>query len=200
MKTITQKINLYNFEELNSDAQQVAKSKVAEYVGIDWIVDDCFLIELPQAIIDKVSKKHDKVRKFYENTTEPLLWNNRNLRFDLLNRYVDISKAMEVKDMEVFLLFADVKMNNENPYLNIANIDLKDGSVIFDSYAQTDAEEEEQIRIEKKIEELLESVKYYTLKSLDASYEYMYSDEFITDTAEANGIMFYENGAIYFVY
>ena len=48
-------------------------------------------------------------------------------------------------------------MNNEKPYLNIANIDLKDGSVIFDSYAQT-------------------------------------------DTAEANTIMFYENGAIYFVY
>lgn len=198
MKTIT--INVYNFNELASDAQNNARNNIVNLMNIRDIVDDCYLLEFSYERIQEVSKKHKQVSDFYNKYNSPIVENNRNITFDINNDYVDISGAIELSSLELFLLFADIEMHSDKPYLNIDTVEFTDGGIVhFDVFAQTETERKEQIKIEKRFSELLKEVENAALSSIKDRYDYMHSDAHVIDIAKMNNIMFYEDGSLYFM-
>ena len=191
MRTIRTKV--YKFDELSEQAKQVAIEEVRnEYYDYndfsEWAIDNCGLLEPP----------HKELEDLFGQTYDfPLIKNNRKVFFSSgRNRYIDISKAMEITNHSQFLLWLGIKEDDflcEDDYF-IVDYKIGEDTIEFDT---TDWS----IEFTKKQEEILENavVKFEEhcediLKRIEADIDYRFTDEAIIEDIEANDYEFLNNG------
>jgi len=192
MRTIETKV--FNYEELNKEAQDNAIEAVRETYenGNDfweWAVDDCALFE---------PREKELIELFGEDYNFPLIKNTReSIYFDTdRNRFLDCEKAMEITNKRQFLLWLGIDTNIEG--LNEIEFDIftsnyrnADTVINFDNYSSDF--DEVIYNAENKFKDLIEDV----LERIEADIDYRFTDEAIIEDIEANGYEFTEDGAIY---
>lgn len=191
MKTIN--ITLYKFDELSKEAQEKAiedkREKQYRYNDFfDWIIDDCCLLEPPHKELKQLYKKLKIEPK------EILIKNNRKVYFDFYDKYINISEAMEIQDNYIFLKWLGLNDRLINKITfeigkDTINIDL-------DYYKDCNLTKIEEDKIQKAVEKFEDHCKDI-LNSLEESYNYCFTDEFITDELINLDYDFKENGEIY---
>lgn len=197
--TITKKIDLYNIDELKDSAKYNAIENVYNSIGSYGLVDNCFLLELPQKEIDKRIKENKRIKDFYSKNGI-LLKNTRQIYFDVDENFIDLTKAVKIKDISIFLEFIGIDPFPEKEYLMIYDFDFSsNGGVYFERYTQNDKEEEEQEVLINLLHSKIEEIENYTLERINQNYEYYCSEEYILEDQEANNYMFLENGGIFYL-
>lgn len=196
MKTITiiKEINIYNIDELKDSAKCNAFENVTSLIGPYELVDNCCLLEFPQKGIEKRIKENKRIRDFYSKN-DILLENTRQVYFDLYRNFIDLTEAVKIKDISIFLEFIGIDTFHEKEYLIIYDFDFSSkGEVYFERYAQNDKEEEEQEVLINFLHSKIKEIENYTLERIKQNYEYYCSEEYILEDQEANNYMFLENG------
>lgn len=192
--TITKEINLYNINELKDSAKYNAIENVTSLIDPYELVDNCSLLEFPQKEIKKRSKENKRIKNFYSKN-EILLENTREVYFDIYENFIDITKAVNIKDISIFLEYIGIDPYPEEEYLMIYDFDFSSkGEVYFEIYAQNDKEEEEQEVLINLLHSKIKEIENYTLERIKKDYEYCCSDEYILEDQEGNNYMFLENG------
>lgn len=191
MKTIN--ITLYKFQELSKEAQEKAienerENRYAYDFCIDYAIDDCYLLEPP----------HDELAQLYKKlkieSKDLLIKNNRKIYFDIYRKFIDISEAMEIQDDYIFLRWLGlndrlIKKVKFEIGKDTINIDLD----CFQDCTLTKIEED---KIQKAVEKF-ENHCVNILNNIEESYEYYYSDEYLSEILIDNDYDFKENGEIF---
>ena len=192
--TITKEVNLYNIDELKGNAKNNAIENVTSLIEPYGLVDNCFLLEFPQKEIEKRSKENKRIKDFYSKN-EILLENTRQVYFDIYENFIDLTKAVNIKDTSIFLEFIGIDPYPKEEYLMIYDFVFSSkGEVYFERYAQNDKEEEEQEVLINLLHSKIKEIENYTLERIKQYYEYCCSDEYILEDQEINNYMFLENG------
>lgn len=187
MRTIETKI--FKFEELNPEQQQQAIEKFREKLYqhndfAEWAIDDCFLLNPPHKEVVKLTT---------ELKDDILIKNNRTIYFDLgRGRHLDISKAMEVQDNDLFLKWlgvTDRMIREEIVYFTIGKdtIEFEENDYNIDFSGRD-------LRILKRAKEKFEDHCSQILKDIEASIDYNFTDEAIKESIECNDYEFTEDG------
>ena len=189
MKTIN--ITLYKFEELSKEAQQKAIENEKENTFdfcLDYVIDDCYLLEPP----------HEEIKKLYKKLKiqpkEILIKNNRKVYFDIYRKIIDISEAMEIQDNYFFLRWLGLNDRLINKITfeigkDTINIDL-------DIYQDCSLTKIEETKIDSAIEKF-ENHCRNILNNIEESYNYYYSDEHLSERLIDLDYDFKESGEIY---
>lgn len=192
--TITKEINLYNIDELKDSAKHNAIENVTNLIEPYELVDNCFLLEFSQKEIKKRIKENKRIRDFYSKN-DILLENTRQVYFDIYEKFIDLTKAVKIKDISIFLEFIGIDPYPKEEYLMVYDFDFSSkGDVYFERYAQNDKEEEEQEVLINLLHSKIKEIENYTLERIKKDYEYYSSEEYILEDQEANNYMFLENG------
>ena len=194
MRTIRTKV--YQFNELNDQAKQVAleeiRNRYYEYNDFaSWAIDDCALLEPPHKELEDL---------FGTEYDFPLIKNNRKVYFSLdRDRYIDISNAMEISSHNQFLLWLGI---NESDFLDEEGFSILDYKIGKDTieFDTTDW----RIEFTKEQETILESAKEKfeehcedILKRIERDIDYRVTDEAITEDILANDYEFTKDGKIF---
>lgn len=176
MRTIIK--NIYTFNELSEEAKKQAIENVRnsyyQYNDFsEWAIDDCYLLQ-PEELMNE----------------DILIKNNRKIYFSLdRDRYIDISKAMEIQNSVKFLkwLGLDKKLIDKIDY------DIKKDSIEFYNQSDKDFTENQQRKLdfaESKFNDHCEII----LERIEKDIDYRFEDESIIEDINSNNIEFYENG------
>ncbi len=191
MKTIN--ITLYKFEELSKEAQEKAIKDKRTFNEenndfLDWIIDDCYLLEPPHKEIEKLYKTLKIKPK------EILIKNNRKVYFDLYRKMIDISEAMEIQDDYIFLKWLGLN----DRLINKISFRIMEDTIEIeeDFYVEKELTITEENKIKKAVEKFEDHCNNI-LNNIKESYEYCFSDEFIEDELINNDYDFTENGETY---
>lgn len=199
MKTI--EIQLFKFDELDSDAKQYAVRQVMDrmlrYDEIgNWAIDDCYLFEPPHKDLyelfgDEWMKSMDK----------PILGNNRKVYFDTdRNRHLDADEAIIVNDEEKFLLWLGISKDLQQKITwEIKNgwVRCPDTKIIFEAYGyEYEFTKEEEIILENA-EDKFSDHMHEVLNRIENSIEYYLSEEYAEEEIQTNDYDFTEDGTIY---
>lgn len=183
MRTIRTKI--YSFDELSEEAKQVAIEQIRnsyyEYNDFsEWAIDDCSLLEPP----------HKELEDLFGQTYDfPLIKNNRKVFFSSgRNRYIDISKAMEITNHSQFLEWLGVNFEIE--------FSINPDRIIFDEDMEIEFSEEQENILGQAMNKFATHCEDI-LKRIEADIDYRFTDEAITEDIEANEYEFFSNGKQY---
>ncbi len=188
----TETIEIFKFEELNPEQQQQAIEKFREklYQNNDfaeWSIDNCYLLNPPHKEVVKLTT---------ELADDILIKNNRTIYFDLeRGRHLDISKAMEVQDNDLFLKWlgvTDRMIKEDNVHFTIGKdtIDFEENDYNID-FSDRD------LRILERAKEKFEDHCSQILKDIEADIDYRFTDEAIKEDIECNDYEFTEDGEQY---
>lgn len=187
MKTI--EIKLYKFSELSEEAKQKAiedtRNSYYEYNEFSkWAIDDCALLEpIEKELIKLFGKSYDF----------PLIKNNRKVYFSLdRNRYIDISKAMEIQNSTQFLTWLGLNKR----LIDKVDFTIGEDTIEFSNQSHlefTVIEEEKLSNAVSKFEDHCQNI----LKQIEDSIDFRFTDECIEEDLEANDYDFTEDGSIY---
>ena len=192
----THRTKVYQFNELNDQAKQVAleeiRNRYYEYNDFaSWAIDDCALLEPPHKELEDL---------FGTEYDFPLIENNRKVYFSLdRDRYIDISNAMEISSHNQFLLWLGI---NESDFLDEEGFSILDYKIGKDTieFDTTDW----RIEFTKEQETILESAKEKfeehcedILKRIERDIDYRVTDEAITEDILANDYEFTKDGKIF---
>ena len=184
------KTELYKFKELSEESKQKAielhRNNLYEYNDFSgWAIDDCFLLEPLHNELEKLGFKG-----------ELLIKNNRKIYFSLgRDRYIDISKAMEIQDNDLFL-----------KWLGVTDRMIKEGNVCFTigkdtiGFGENDYTKDftdRDLRILERAEDKFENHCNSILNSIEESIDWNYTDEAITESIECNDYEFTKDGKQY---
>ena len=188
MKTI--EIKLFSFDELSEESQKKAIEEQSNfnYENNDfseWIVDDCYLLEPEQKELEKLYKKNNLIYK------DLLIKNNRKIYFCLgRNRYLDISKGIEIQDDKLFLYWLGLTES----LIKKISFEIGDDEIFF--HEEIETTKKESVKLEKariKFSDYCEHI----LNSIEKSIDYYYEDEYIIEELKNNDELFLENGEKY---
>src|SRR5699024_4908493 len=114
MKTV--KTNIFRFDELSQKAKEKAINEVREQYYehnnfSQWAIDDDYILEPSQK----------ELKELFGKDYEPyFIKNKRNIYFSLdRNRYIDISKAVEITDEDMFLKWLGADLGEDKVYFTI---------------------------------------------------------------------------------
>ncbi len=183
MRTIETKV--YSFNELSEEAKQKAIETIRdinyEYNDFaEWAIDDCSLLEPMEKEISK-----------FKNYDFPLIKNNRKIYFSLgRNRYIDISRAMEIQDDKMFLNWLGI----DNRLIDKISFEIGKDTIDFEIHLElTEIQEQKLERAKEKFEDHCEDI----LNRIENDIDYRFSDEAIIEDIEANDYEFTEEGKRY---
>jgi hypothetical protein len=185
MRTIETKI--YQFNELSEKSKEVAiedfrENKYGDSYILDWIVDDCYLLE---------PKHDDLVASLGSLYKDLIIENNRKVYFSLdRDRHIDISNAMVIKDDYLFLKWLGLpdELIDEVSY-TIGRDTIYFEKYPFEEYPNQDIIDNAVEKFESHCEDIL--------RRIESSYEYQFSDEYIIDEIISNEYEFLDNGKIF---
>lgn len=187
-------IKLYKFNELSKEAQQKAIKNRRELNEnnndflLEWIIDDCYLLEPPHKEVEKLYKK---LKLEYKN---PLIKNSRKVYFDLYRKTIDISEGMKIQDNYIFLKWLGL---NDRLIEKVSFRILDDTIEIEqDFYHEKELTQTEENKINKAVEKF-EDHCTNILSNIEKSYEYYFTDEYIKDDLINNEYDFTEDGEIF---
>lgn len=179
MREITTKV--YSFSELSEDAKQKAidniRNSYYEYNDFsEWAIDDCYLLQPKELMNDEL-----------------IIENNRKIYFSLdRNRYIDISKAMEIQDVNLFLKWLGL----DESLIDKIDFDILSDSIVFMNQSDeefTDIEWEKLNNAEEKFGNHCDEV----LNRIEADIDYRFTDEAIIESITSNDYEFTEDGKEY---
>lgn len=148
---------------------------------MDWVVDDCFLLE----------PKQEELIKIGWDTKNILIRNTRKIYFDLYRgRSIDLSKAMNIQDNEYFYKFLGIDKRTQN---KIYHYTILSDSIEFEFCE--DLTGKQQIIIDNAID-IFENLVQEILNRIQSEVDYLSSEDFALKTIECNDIVFLENGEI----
>lgn len=180
MRIIETKVYLFN--ELNEEAKQKAidtiRNRYYKYNNfVDWVIDDCSLLEPP----------HKEISRF-KGYDFPLIKNNRKIYFSLdRDRYIDISRAMEIQDNQMFLNWLGI----DNRLIDKISFEIGKDTIDFFSHSElTEIQEQKLERAKEKFEDHCEDI----LNRIENDIDYRFSDEAIIEDIVANDYEFTDNG------
>lgn len=191
-------IELYRFNELSEEAQQVAiereRNDLEEYGHIyEWVLDDCGLFE---------PSHYQLVALLGDDYKFPLLKNNRQgISYDLGYgiRYIQIEKALEITNKKHFLTWLGLPSELIYQYLSdeddfdfdiISIGDYRTSMIVFHNY--DDKYEKIIKQAKEKFIRHLETI----LKRIEKDIEYMLSDEAIKESLEESDYEYLKNGKL----
>jgi hypothetical protein len=202
MRTVT--INLYQFDELSTEAQDKALELYKEnekennsWTASHWAIDDCALFE---------PKHHEMAALFGEdyydkNGGEFMFKNHRKgIHYDLYERTIGIKDALEVTNDKMFLTWLGVP----EKFHDHVTFEILDGSAksYLMTYLHGTGEKFEQEEIGKLVEHLSKGEDKFSslvseiLERIESSYEEYFSEENLKSSIESNGVEFSENGEL----
>ena len=167
----------YTFDELSDDI----KEKVVEGFKedrydcdiSDWIIDDCYLLN-PKGI-------HDLI---IENT--------RKVYYDIYRGYIDISKAMDIKDDRAFLTWLNIPIKLQNKLY----YEIEERTILF---LEADCEYQftgnDDIILDDAKEKFEEHCNWI-LECMESSYDFYHSDECIIEDIQCNEYEFTKEGKL----
>lgn len=186
MRTV--RTEVYQFNELNDEAKQVAIEdyRNEDHDFGDWAVDDCALFE---------PKNSELIEMFGGEYDFPLIKNNRTgIYFGTgRSRFLDCSKAIEITNGKQFLKWIGIDVNIEglkNIEFNIFTPIFRNSITTINFYDYSSDFDEVILLAQSKFNSHIQDV----LKGIEASIDYRYSDEAITEDIEANEYEFLSNG------
>lgn len=179
MREITTKV--YSFNELSEESRDKAidniRNSYYEYNDFsEWAIDDCYLLQPKELMNDEL-----------------IIENNRKIYFSLdRDRYIDISKAMEIKDVNIFLKWLGL----DELLIDKIDFDIFEDSIDFMNQSDeefTDVEWEKLKNAEEKFGSHCDEV----LDRIEADIDYRFTDESIIDDIESNDYEFHDDGTKY---
>jgi hypothetical protein len=196
MKTI--QIQLFKFDELNSDARDNAVKQVMDRMLNNdeigrWGIDDCYLFEPRHAdLYELFGEEYGKINK-------PILGNNSKVYFDTdRNRHLDADEGIIVNDEEKFLFWLGISKDLQQKIsYDIRNTHSRYPDTIIDFWSYEDdlSEDEEEI-IENATDKFSDHM-HEVLNRIESSIEYYLSEEYAEEEIQANDYDFTEDGTIY---
>jgi hypothetical protein len=191
MRTIqTPDLNVFTFDELSTESQEVAINKVRDsYYQFnefnEWAKDDCFLLNPPYKELEKTKFKHDVLIK-----------NTRIIYFSFeRDRFIDISNAMEIVSNDVFLKWLGItdRMIDQE----LVCFEIGKDTIEFEENHYDKEFTDRDLRILERAKDKFENHCSNILKSLEESYNYRFTDEAIKEDIAANEMEFTEDGDKY---
>ena len=188
MKTI--EIQLFSFDELSEESQKKAieEQRNFNYKFNDfseWVIDDCFLLEPDKKELEKLYKKNNLTYK------DLLIKNNRKIYFSLgRNRYLDISKGIEIQDDKLFLYWLGLT----DTIIKKISFEIGEDEIFF--YEEIETTKNENLKLENakiKFSNYCEDI----LNSIEESIDYYYKDDYIIEELKSHDNLFLENGEKY---
>ena len=185
----TETINTYEFNELSEQAKQNAINNVRESYYVDnefseWVIDDCCLLEPPYKELENL---------FGDKYKDILIKNTRQIYFSLdRDRYIDISKAMEIEDDLAFYQWLGIPLDLVGRLQHTIHSD----SIEFFDFDDEPFSKEESIILEQA-EDKFSNHCQDILNRIDSGIDYKFSGEAIIEDIQANNIEFTEGGEIY---
>ena len=189
----TETIEIYTFNELSEDAKKKAieNERSSRYRNNDfaeWAIDDCFLLNPPYKEIEKINKE------LPENL---LIKNTREIYFSLdRDRYIDISKAMNVQCEETLLKWlkiTDRMIEEDNIYFTIG----KDTIHFEENDPETNFSDRD-LRILERAKKIFEDHCEQILKDIEASIDYRFTDECILEDLDNYDYDYTKDGKEYY--
>ena len=167
----------YTFDELSDDIKEKVVEDFREdrhnWDISDWIKDDCYLLN-PKGV-------HDLI---IENT--------RKVYYDIYRGYIDISKAMDIKDDRALLEWLNIPVDLQNKvYYTIG-----EDTIYFE---ENDFEYEFTKNDNKILDDAKEKFEehcHWILKCMESSYDFYYSDECIIEDIKCNKYEFTKEGKL----
>ena len=199
MKTI--EVKIYYFNELTTEAQQVAieqfrNRKYEDSSVAEWAIDNCYLFEPENAVMETLFGEK------YIKLTKPVIANTRkNIYFDTdRNRYLDIHQAIEITNEKMFLIWLGVPEEmHEKVYFKIKNNWARNPDTII-KFEENDCDyqftEEENKILENAAEKFNDHMEE-VLNRIEQSIEYQFTDEYIAEEIEANEYEYTADGKRY---
>jgi hypothetical protein len=188
MKTI--EIKLFSFDELSEESQRKAIEEQGyfNYENNDfseWVIDDCYLLEPEQKELEKLYKKNNLIYK------DLLIKNNRKIYFCLgRNRYLDISKGIEIQDDKLFLYWLGLTES----LIKKISFEIGEDEIFF--YEEIETTKIENIKLEKAKEKFSNYCEDI-LNSIQKSINYYFEDEYIIEELKNNNQLFLDTGILY---
>jgi hypothetical protein len=202
MRTLT--INLYQFDELSTEAQAKALDLYKEnekennsWMASHWAIDDCALFE----------PKHQEMASlfgedYYDKNGGAFMFKNhrKGIHYDLYERTIGIKDALEVTNDNMFLTWLGVP----EKFHDHVTFEILDGSAksYLMTYLHGTGEKFEQEEIGKLVELLSKGEDKFSalvseiLERIESSYEEYFSEENLKSYIEDKGVEFLENGEL----
>ncbi len=198
----------YKFDELSDEAKETAIENMREsyYESNDfaeYAIDDDYLFEPPNEELTKLfgADFYEKLNSGKKYKDTPLIENTRKgIYFSLdRDRHLDASNAIDVNNDHYFMLWLGIPEEmHEKVYYKITDDGSRSADTIIEfepndnEYEFTDAEQEILDTAAEKFSSHMGDV----LSNIEKKIDYMYTDESITETIEANDYDFDEDGDI----
>lgn len=185
----TETIKIYEFSELSEQAKQKAIENVRDsyYVYNDfstWTIDNCYLLEPPHKELENL---------FGDKYKDILIKNTRQIYFSLdRDRYIDISKAMEIEDDLAFYQWLGIPLDLAGRLQHTIHSDSIEFFDFDDEFFSA-----EELSILELAEEKFSNHCEDILNSIESGIDYRFSDEAIIEDIQANNIEFTEEGEVY---
>jgi hypothetical protein len=168
----------YTFDELSDDAKEKVIDNFRKdryendwYYISDLIIDDCYLLS-PKGIDELIIK------------------NTRKVYYDIYRGYIDISKAMDIKDDNAFLNWLNIPIELQNE----VSYKIEERTICFEEndceYEFTENDNEILDNAKEKFEEHCSDI----LQSIEKSYDFYHSDECIIEDIKCNEYEFTKEG------
>lgn len=198
MKTI--EVQIYQFNELSSAAQQIAIDqfrdiKYEDSSVAEWVIDDCYLFEPKNAVMEGLFGEE------YKKLNKPVMANTRKVYFDTeRNRHLDADEGIQITNEKMFLIWLGIPEEmHEKVYFTIKNFGGRHPDTII-TFEENECEYEFTAEENKILENAAEKFNDHmeeVLNRIGESIECQFSDEYISEEIEMNEYEYTADGKRY---